>query len=70
MKKILFLLTLGLFMNVALAQSTDTNKKEVETEQKCASAEKPSNKTAKKTCEKSANKGLSLIHISEPTRPY
>tara|TARA_B100001115_G_scaffold179131_1_gene169510 strand:+ start:1032 stop:1172 length:141 start_codon:yes stop_codon:yes gene_type:complete len=40
MKRILLLLTLGLFLNVALAQSINITKEEVKTEQKYASAEK------------------------------
>ena len=40
MKRILLLLTLGLFVNVAMAQNTNTNKKEATTEENCASAEK------------------------------
>ena len=37
MKRILLLLTLGLFVNVALAQNTNSNNKEAKTEQKCSS---------------------------------
>ena len=40
MKRILLLLTLSLFVNVALAQSTNSNKKEVKTEQKCVQVQK------------------------------
>ena len=40
MKRILLLLTLSLFVNIALAQNTNSNNKEVKTEQKCSSTEK------------------------------
>ena len=60
MKRILLLLTLGFFVNVALAQSTNTTKEEAKTEKKCTSAEKSAcaKKCArsKKSCSKSSEK--------------
>ena len=57
MKRILLLLTLGLFVNVALAQSTNTSKEEVKTEQECASTEKSNCAKKCASTEKSANNG-------------
>ena len=54
MKRILLLLTLSLFVNVALSQST--NNKKVKTEQKCSSTEKSNCAKKCSNAEKSVNK--------------
>ena len=56
MKRILLLLTLSFFVNVALAQSINANKKEVKTEKKCSSTEKSNCSKKCNNAEKSANK--------------
>ena len=50
------LLTLSLFVNIALAQNTNSNNKEVKTEQKCSSTEKSNCAKKCNSAEKSANK--------------
>ena len=65
MKRILLLLTLVSFVNVALAQSINTNKKEVKIEQKCPSTEKSLEKVDKKEVKKSANKGCCSKNATE-----